>query len=488
MISTGNKAVTFAIRPQLLINYLCLMLGIFGILTCIPFVVSLISGNVSSSWCYFLIIILTCFLGIYGINATRNKEIRFQRNESLALVALLFICIPLLQSIPLMSYGITFIDAWFEAVSGITTTGLSTLGTIEDRPLSFLFTRGWMQWVGGLGIIVLALALVLQPGVATKQLGFDSKEVDNVVGGTRAHAKRILIAYILLTFILVLLLLLAGSTIIDAMVHAMASISTGGFSNYDDSLASIPTLQRSIVMLGCLAGAISFHLYYRRQFTNWNKIFGDVQFLALIGIILFITTLLFLSMSTSNIFDPIQRGEHALLMSISAQTTSGFATLNLEELSQASLVILSVSMFIGGGLGSTAGGIKLLRLMMLLRIFQLYLQRLAASPHARITDRFMGVPITFADIQGAVTVFVAYVITLMVSWLIFLHYGHDPLSALFELSSALGTAGLSAGITGPDLEPGLKVILIINMLMGRVEAIAIIVLLLPGNWFGKRRK
>nr|MBA2483803.1 TrkH family potassium uptake protein [Nitrosomonas sp.] len=184
MISTGNKAVTFAIRPQLLIHYLCLMLGIFGILSCIPLVVSLISGNVSSSWRYFLIIVLTCFLGIYGINATRNKEIRFQRNESLALVALLFICIPLLQSIPIMSYGIPFIDAWFEAVSGITTTGLSTLGTIEDRPLSFLFARGWMQWVGGLGIIVLALALVFQPGMATKQLGFDSKEVDNVVGGT----------------------------------------------------------------------------------------------------------------------------------------------------------------------------------------------------------------------------------------------------------------------------------------------------------------
>lgn len=488
MFFSGNKAVIFAIRPQLLVRYLCLMMGLFGILTCVPFGVSLASGNAASSWAYFFIIVFSLLLGAFGFYATRNEKIRVQRNESLALVALLFISIPLLQTIPIMSYGIPFIDAWFEAVSGVTTTGLSTLGPIEDKPISFLFARGWMQWVGGLGIIVLALALVFQPGIVTQQLGFDANEVDDVVGGTRAHARRILIVYVLLTLVIVLLLLLAGSKMIDALVHAMAAISTGGFANYDDSLAGISSAQRGIVMVGCLAGAISFHLYYRRQFADWNKIFGDVQFLFLIGVIFLITTLLFLSMSLENILSPMQRGEHALWMAISAQTTAGFATLPLQEMGNAALGILSVSMFVGGGLGSTAGGIKLLRLIMLLRVFQLYLQRLAASSHARIADRFMGAPLSFADIQGAIAVFVAYVMTLLVSWLIFLQYGHDPLLALFEVSSALGTAGLSAGLAGTELETGLKVVLIINMLMGRVEAIAIIVLLLPANWFGKRRK
>lgn len=488
MSSSGIQAVIFAIRPQVLVRYLCLMMGLFGILTCIPFGISLALGNAASSWSYFSIIAFSLCLGIYGFYATRNNKIRIQRNESLALVALLFISIPLVQSIPIMSYGIPFIDAWFEAVSGVTTTGLSTLDSIEDRPLSFLFVRGWMQWVGGLGIIMLALALVFQPGIAAQQLGFDANEVDDVVGGTRAHARRILIVYVLLTLVIMLLLLLGGSKMIDALVHAMAAISTGGFANYDDSLAGIPSMQRGIVMMGCLAGAISFHLYYRRQFADWNKIFGDVQFLFLIGIIFLVATLLFLSMSISNILDPVQRGEHALWMAISAQTTAGFATLPLQEMGQASLGVLSVSMFIGGGMGSTAGGIKLLRLILLLRIFQLYLRRLSASSHARITERFMGAPLNFHDIQGAVAVFAAYVMTLFVSWLIFLQYGYDPMRALFEVSSALGTAGLSTGLVGSELETGLKGVLIINMLMGRVEAIAIIVLLLPSNWFGKRRK
>jgi trk system potassium uptake protein len=237
------------------------MMGLFGILTCVPFGVSLISGSAVSSWAYFFVIVISLLLGTFGLYATWNEKIRVQRNESLALVALLFISIPLLQTIPIMSYGISFVDAWFEAVSGVTTTGLSTLGTVEDKPISFLFSRGWMQWVGGLGIIVLALALVFQPGIVTQQLGFDANEVDDVVGGTRAHAIRILMVYVLLTLVIVLLLLLAGSKMIDALVHAMAAISTGGFANYDDSLAGISSVQQGVVMMGCLAGAISFHLY-----------------------------------------------------------------------------------------------------------------------------------------------------------------------------------------------------------------------------------
>ena len=487
MRSNREKAVIFAIRPSVLIRYLFLILGLFGILVCIPFGVSLYSGTAASSWSYLLVIVLCLSLGLYGFYTTRHDQIRMQRNESLALIAMLFITIPLIQSIPIMSYGIPFIDAWFEAVSGVTTTGLSTLGTIEDRPVSFLFARGWMQWVGGLGIIVLALALVFQPGIVTQQLGFDSKEVDNVVGGTRAHAKRILITYVLLTITIILLLLLAGSQMIDAVVHAMAAISTGGFANYDDSLAGLPSLQRGIVMMGCFAGAISFHLYYRRQFANWNKIFSDVQLLFLIGVIFVVTALLFLSMSFLDILDPTQRTEHALWMAVSAQTTAGFATLPVQGMGQTSLGILCISMFVGGGLGSTSGGIKLLRLVLLLQVLRLYLRSLSASSNAQITDRFMGAPLTFDDIKGAVAVFVAYVMTLLVSWLIFLLYGHDPLHALFEVSSALGTAGLSTGLVGPELETSLKVVLIINMLMGRVEAIAIIMLLLPSNWFGKRR-
>lgn len=253
-------------------------------------------------------------------------------------------------------------------------------------------------------------------------------------------------------------------------------------------MSGISSLERGIILTGCLAGALSFHLYYQWRFYPWEKIFGDQQLRFLIAMILLITFLLFLSMSHLNIMNPAQRGEHALWMAISAQTTAGFATMPIKDMGQTALGILSISMFIGGGLGSTAGGIKLLRLMILLRIFQFYLQRLSASAHASIPERFMGATLTSSDIQSAVTVFFTYIMILLVSWFAFLQYGHEPMAALFEVSSALGTAGLSSGLTGPDLETDLKVVLAINMLMGRVEAIAIIILFFPNSWFGKRKE
>ncbi len=482
-----RSGIFFAIRPLVLLGYLCLMLGMFGLLTVIPLGVSLAWGTPESSLYYLAIITISLLLGWYGVSLTKNSKVYIQRNESLALVALVFIVSSLIQSIPIMSGGIPFLDAWFEAVSGVTTTGLSTLENLNQKSPAFLFSRGWMQWVGGLGIIVLALALVFQPGIVTRQLGFDSNEVEDVVGGTRSHARRILLTYALLTLAIMLALILAGSGICDSLVHAMAALSTGGFANHDDSLASVSFWERVIILGGCLAGAISFNLYYRRQFRDWNQIFGDKQFLFLVGMILFMTAMLFLSMTHSDILGLEERIEHSLWMAVSAQTTAGFATIPPQDMGLPALGLMSAAMFVGGGLGSTAGGIKLLRLMLLLRVFQLYLQRLSSSQHADIPERFMGSPITSIDIQGAVAVVLTYLGTLLISWIIFLQYGYDPLLSLFEVSSALGTSGLSAGLTGPDLDPVLKVVLIIDMLMGRTEGIAIVILLVPGNWFGKRR-
>ena len=154
-----------------------------------------------------------------------------------------------------------FIDAWFEAVSGVTTTGLSTL-PIEDKPVAFLFGRAWTQWIGGIGVAVFALALIVGSGSPLRSLGFSSSEVSDVVGGTRAHAKRVVIIYVCLTAAGITALLLSGASLIDAVAHCMAAVSTGGFANYGDSLGSVSALHLGIVNVLCIAGAISFHVYY----------------------------------------------------------------------------------------------------------------------------------------------------------------------------------------------------------------------------------
>jgi trk system potassium uptake protein TrkH len=143
-------------------------------------------------------------------------------------------------------------------------------------------------------------------------------------------------------------------------------------------------------------------------------------------------------------------------------------------------------MFIGGGLGSTAGGIKLLRLLILLRLIQLMLQRTALPSHAVTEPRLYGKPLEEGDIQGALMLILLFIIVILASWLVFVAYGYAPLDALFEVVSASATVGLSSGITSGSLEPLLQVVLCLDMLLGRLEIIALLVVLYPPTWLAKR--
>jgi len=153
-----------------------------AVLTCVPAAVAGFTGNAGVALRYLAVILL---FAVYGALTARIRvAANMQRNEALVITALVFTLSDCVMAFPLMGYGIPFVDAVFEAVSGVTTTGLSTLGNVEGRPIGFLFGRAWMQWVGGLGVLALVLALLIEPGVAAKRLGFD-EHVD-IAGGTQA--------------------------------------------------------------------------------------------------------------------------------------------------------------------------------------------------------------------------------------------------------------------------------------------------------------
>jgi trk system potassium uptake protein TrkH len=178
---------------------------------------------------------------------------------------------------------------------------------------------------------------------------------------------------------------------------------------------------------------------------------------------------------------------NAILTGISAQTTTGFSSLPLTELDPGSKLALIVSMFIGGEVGSTAGGLKVLRLMMLLSLVRLLLQRTAIPATGHVSATVGDSPLQSDEIYTVVTLLVVYLLVILVSWAAFLVSGHAPLDALFDIVSAVATAGLSVGVVSATLEPGLKAVLCLDMLMGRVEVIAFLVLLYPRSWFGRKR-
>jgi trk system potassium uptake protein TrkH len=177
---------------------------------------------------------------------------------------------------------------------------------------------------------------------------------------------------------------------------------------------------------------------------------------------------------------------HGALNALSAQSTAGFASISPSEMHGTSKLVLIFSMFLGGSVGSTAGGIKILRLLILMRLLLLLIRRAGMPRNAVAQTRLGGRRLEADEIQNALSLILVYIVMIVLSWLSFVFMGHNPLDSLFEVVSAIGTAGLSAGISAPELHPFLKVVLCVNMLLGRLEIFAWLVLVYPGTWFGKR--
>ncbi len=316
-------------------------------------------------------------------------------------------------------------------------------------------------------------------------MGFDSREVDDVVGGTRAHARRVLVTYLALTLLGVGALVALGVGAFDATLHAFASVSTGGFASHDGSLAVFPGRVRVTILALCFAGAVPLSLYYRTLYRHPRQILSDPQLrsLALLCALAVAALAGFQWLST----DAAVPLADLAVTAVSAQTTAGFSSIAMSELAPGPKLIVIASMFVGGGLGSTAGGIKIFRLLVCLRILGLLLDRISILRSGRASLRLGGDPVSPDEVEWVVGVVSAFGILVALSWLAFLTYGYAPLDSLFEVVSAVGTVGLSAGITSAELPAFLKGVLSLDMLMGRVEVVAFIVLLRPSTWLGRRR-
>lgn len=484
----GNAADTllYAVRPAVVAQRAGQLAVLLGALSVVPAPVALAAGEHAPAARYAAVAVALVAFGAWL--ARRQAPATVQVNEAMVIGMLAFIAAPLAMTWPLMAYGIGFADALFECISGITTTGLSTLATVEGRPASLLFTRAWLQWLGGLGIVVLSVALLSGSDLASRRLVESPVSPETLDTSARMYARRSLLAYATLTLASIALLWLAGWRGIDAVLLALAAVSTGGYAPHDASLAATPlwSARLSVIAVAVL-GALPLLLYRNALRGRWKTLVNDPELRLFVALGAVMSLLLMLVMVQQRGTWSLELAGHAVAMALSAQSTSGFASVAPADLGGAAMLVLIVAMTIGGSVGSTAGGIKVLRLLLLLRVAGLMVRRTAAPEHAVITLRLRGSPISIEDLTGALFVALLFVATVALSWLPFVAAGYDPLRSLFEVVSAVGTVGLSAGVTGPGLPDGLKAVLCIDMLMGRVEFIAMLVMLYPRTWFGRRR-
>ncbi len=479
-MSEGAASLRFAVRLPVVAKYLGQLGVMLALLNLVPLLVALAHHEWSFAGRQLVMLVLLLALSLPAVRLPSPQQL--QGNEALVIVCGAFMLTPLFMTIPFTSAGLSAGDALFEAISAITTTGLSTQRHLEALPQSFLFSRAWMQWYGGLGIVVLSVALLMGHHATARRLA-EPAGAEGLVSTARTHARRMLMVYLLLTMLgCAVAVPLIGDGLV-AVDHVLAAISTGGFSTYDQSLAALAGWpQRLAIMAIAWCGAVPLFLYHRALHGGWRHSLRDGELWLLTGMIAVVALLLYWL---------TPRGEaesllHSIALAISAQSTTGFSTSDIAQLTPAAKLVVSISMFIGGGVGSTAGGMKLLRLILLFKLLQLYLRRSAAPEHAVIEPRLGGRQLADDELLRALVLILLFGLVVIISWLVFVIYGYPPLDGLLEVTSATATVGLSTGITSHALPGPLKMVLACDMLLGRLEIVALLVLCYPPTWFGKR--
>ncbi|GAB6068411.1 TrkH family potassium uptake protein [Methylothermus subterraneus] len=444
---------------------------VLAALTAVPMLVALAGGFWSAGLRYGLVI--AALVSACWPLARLPLPADLRSNEGLAVTALAFLLAPPIMAYPLSAAGIGYAAALFEAVSAVTTCGLTVLPTVADKPFDFLFARAWMQWYGGLGFVAL-LPLWLEPGPLSRQLlGLEGESAP--LTSAWIYTRRIVAVYLFLTAFGFLWLWLLGGDPFAALVHVLAAVSTGGFSSLDGGLLELGKPFAGGVIAVSVLGALPFAAYLSKP---WRDL--QVQTLIVFGLALGGAIAAVLVWQQGLDFE--QALFHGLLTAFSAQTTAGFSTLATDSLPPVALGLLLGAMLCGGGVGSTAGGVKILRGLLVFAALRRQLRRLALPPHAWMPWQLGKLSLDEALVCRAQVLLFLYWLTAFGSWLPFLALGYDPLRSLFEVVSALGTVGLSAGIARPDLPGGLQFVLELDMWLGRVEVFAALALLHPATW------
>jgi len=440
---------------------------------------------------FLLSMVITSLSGFLLWKYFSSKE-PIGHKEGFAIATLGWISAAGFGALPFLFAGTfpSFIDAYFESMSGFTTTGATVLVPIEGNPYAILFWRDFIQWLGGMGIIVLVVAILPALGAGGMQL-FKSEvpgpEPDRLKPRIKETAKLLWAVYILFSVLQVACLYFTGMTLFDALTHMFGTMPTGGFTPRNLSVGAHdnPVFENIIILFMFIAGA-NFTLHYKALHGNPKSLFKDREFLFYGGIILFsilaIATELRFYIYNS-IFTALR---YASFQVVSIATTTGFVTADYDTWPAFSKSVLLILMFIGGCAGSTGGAIKNIRILLLLKQACREFRKLI-HPQA-VTPIRLGDKVVSEDVMRNITgFFFLYMCIFVISSFIMTILGLDIVSAMASVAATLGNVGPGLGLVGPIqtyaiIPPLGKIVLTICMLLGRLEIYTVLILVVPEFW------
>ena len=454
----------------------------------VPFMIGVIYSEDNHQIYIFVFIIVFAFgLFLWLLSRGTLKEIRI--TEGFVITILFWFVLGMIGSIPFVLSGITIVDSVFESISGVTTTGATVLTALEDLPKSLLIYRQLLQWIGGMGLIILVVAIMPSFGIGGSQLfkmdapGFDSSE--KLTPTIRESAAALWKIYIGLTVLCLISYVLAGMDTFDAVSHALSTVSIGGFSTYDQSIGFFNNVYIEIVcIMFMLLSATSFSLHYYSIFHGKRlKHFYDPElrffFLVILGIIIIIS---FYYLIINNL--DLSSLRYIIFQTISIVTTSGFVTGEYSLMPGFVPFLLLVGAFIGACSGSVGGGLKAWRVLIIINQAKKEITKII-HPSAVVTTK-IGKKVIDASISEKVWgFFTVYVITFIMLLMLVLSSGLDFESAFSAVGATLNNLGPGLGAVSENygsLSTMTKITLCFAMILGRLEIFTLLVVLTPAFW------
>ena len=477
-----NKTVFFMIG---------ILLVVLGISMLVPYIMQLLYNENSHS--FIASSFVTIFIGILFILANLDKEFKLNLKQTFLFSTLAWLMIAIFGSLPflLSPKEFSFSEAFFESMSGITTTGATIITDLDNSPKSILLWRAIMQWLGGIGIVVMAITILPLLKVGGMQLfkmeGSDSAE--KILPRTIEVATIIISTYLSLTFLCGFFYWSFGMSVFDSISHAMTTIATGGFSTHNDSIGFFKSSNIEIIAsIFIVLGSIPFISYLKFVHGNKKIFFQDVQikgliYLLLISTIIMFSYLLFIEYD-SNIYDKIRISSFNVISILSG---TGYVTDDFGLWGKFSLIFFLFLMFVGGCAGSTACGIKIFRLQMLFIFLKNQIKKLI-SPNIVIITKYNNQKISDPFINSVIVFIFSFLFIFFIIAMLLSISGLDFLTAISGAASAISNVGPGLGdMIGPNGNykaiPDLsKWVLSAGMLLGRLELFAVLVLFFPSFW------
>ncbi len=454
-------------------------LRLLGLALTGPFVVSLVAGEFIYSFIFGGLAAASYGIGRLGA-LLRAEELTGK--EALVVTALSYLLFSLVGAFAFLPVA-SYLNGLFESMSGFTTTGLSVMD-VQKLPKTLLFFRSYSQWLGGAGIVIMSLIILIGPGRNAFRLYASEFGEENLVGDVKATARIVFQVYLVLTIVGFGAFIAAGLGVFDSMLYVMSTVSTGGFSPYAQSVGYYSgTVLHLLVVLFMISGAIGFPAYYLLRHEGFRQFFRDLQ-IRYLFIIIAVTTFIYFGAWgwQGKMLLP------SLFHATTAITTTGFSLVQPATWPRSIYLITIFLMILGGSAGSTAGGIKIFRFIIVIRVVRWLVERALLPEEAKIPVKYEGRVISNREVQQIFSFLILYLFLIFLSVLLFVFAGYDVTNAFFECSSALGTVGLSSGLTEASLPWLMKAVLIIDMWAGRLEILPVLVVFYPAVWIAKRSK